>query len=108
VFKQLARRGKHAVGGFDGFKLHLVVNDHGERLACRIMPGNIDERQPVPDLTQGFTGKLIADRGAWLAPDHQDPQKQAKQAHAVNGSAVIAQAGDHRKHQRSAQKHPAD
>jgi hypothetical protein len=63
VFKQIARRGQHSMGWFDGFKLHLVVNDRGELLAFRITPGNVDDRQPVPDLTQGLTGKLIADRG---------------------------------------------
>ena len=63
VFKQIARRGKNSMGWLFGFKLHLVVNDHGEWLACRITPGNVDDRQPVPDLTQGLTGKLIADRG---------------------------------------------
>lgn len=63
VFKQIARRGKNSMGWFFGFKLHLVVNDRGELLAFRITPGNVDDRQPVPDLTQGLTGKLIADRG---------------------------------------------
>ena len=63
VFKQVARRGKTSMGWFYGFKLHLVVNDRGELLAFRITPGNVDDRQPVPDLTQGLTGKLIGDRG---------------------------------------------
>jgi hypothetical protein len=63
VFKQVARRGKNSMGWFDGFKLHLIVNDHGELLAFRITPGNVDDRQPVPDLTQGLTGKLIGERG---------------------------------------------
>jgi hypothetical protein len=63
VFKQLARRSKTSMGWFDGVKLHLVVNDCGELLACRITPGNVDDRQPVPTLTQGLTGKLIGDRG---------------------------------------------
>ena len=61
VFKQVARRGKTSMGWFDGFKLHLVVNDRGELLACRITTGNVDDRQPVPSLTKGLTGKLIGD-----------------------------------------------
>ena len=32
-------------------------------LAFRITPGNVDDREPVPELTQGLTGKLIGDRG---------------------------------------------
>ena len=63
VFKAVARRGKTSMGWFYGFKLHLVVNDRGELLAFRITPGHVDDREPVPELTQGLTGKLIGDRG---------------------------------------------
>ncbi len=63
VFKQVARRGKTSMGWFYGFKLHLVVNDRGELLAFRITPGNVDDREPVPELTRGLTGKPIGDRG---------------------------------------------
>jgi hypothetical protein len=63
VFKAVARRGKTSMGGFYGFKLPLVVNDRGELLAFRITPGNVEEREPVPERTQGLTGKLIGDRG---------------------------------------------
>ena len=63
VFKKVARRGKTSMGWFYGFKLHLVVNDRGELLAFRITPGHVDDREPVPELTQGLTGKLIGDRG---------------------------------------------
>jgi hypothetical protein len=55
VFAGLAERGKDSVDWFYGFKLHLVVNDCGDMLACR------------------FFGKLIGDKGylskhlvAWL------------------------------------------
>lgn len=63
VFKQVARRGKNSMGWFYGFKLHLVVSERGELLAFRITPGNVDDRRPVPLLTDGLTGKLIGDRG---------------------------------------------
>jgi hypothetical protein len=63
VFKAVARRGKTSMGWFYGFKLHLVVNDRGELLAFRITPGNVDDREPVPELARGLTGKLIGDRG---------------------------------------------
>ena len=63
VFKQVARRGKTSMGWFYGFKLHWVVNDCGELLAFQITPGHVDDRTPVPELTQGLTGKLIGDRG---------------------------------------------
>ena len=63
VFRKVARRGKTSMGWFYGFKLHLVVNERGELLAFRITPGNVDDRAPVPELTQGLTGKLAGDRG---------------------------------------------
>jgi hypothetical protein len=63
VFKAVARRGKTSMGGFYGFQLPLVVNDRGELLALRITPGHVDDREPVPELTPGLTGKRIGDRG---------------------------------------------
>ena len=63
VFKNVARRGKTSLGWFYGFKLHLVVNDRGELLAFQITPGNVDDRRPVDELTQGLTGKRVGDRG---------------------------------------------
>lgn len=63
VFLGLAERGKDSMGWFYGLKLHLVINDRGEILACQITPGNVDDRQPVPILCRRLFGKLIADRG---------------------------------------------
>jgi hypothetical protein len=44
VFVGLAARGKTSMGWFYGFKLHLVVNEHGEILAFQLTPGNVDDR----------------------------------------------------------------
>ena len=63
VLAEFAERGKGSMGWFYGFKLHLVINDCGELLACQITPGNIDDRTPVPTLCKHLFGKLIADRG---------------------------------------------
>jgi len=63
VFAGLAQRGKGSMGWFYGFKLHLVINECGDLLACQITPGNVDDRQPVPALCSRLFGKLIADRG---------------------------------------------
>ena len=63
VFAGLAARGKSSMGWFYGFKLHLVVNEHGEILAFQLTPGNVDDRKPVPALTKDLFGKLFADRG---------------------------------------------
>ena len=63
AFAGIARRGKTSVGWFFSFKLHLVVNDRGELLACRLTPGHVDDRTPVPQLTHGLSGRLFGDRG---------------------------------------------
>lgn len=63
VFAGWARRGKTSMGWFYGFKLHLVVNDEGELLAFCLTPGQVDDRQPVPELTKALFGQLFGDRG---------------------------------------------
>lgn len=63
VFKGIAKKAKSTIGWFFGFKLHLVINDKGELIAFKITAGNVDDRQPVPDLVTDLIGKLIADRG---------------------------------------------
>jgi len=63
VLAEFAQRGKSSMGWFYGFKLHLVINECGELLACQITPGNVDDRTPVPTLCKRLFGKLIADRG---------------------------------------------
>jgi len=68
VFQGWAARGKTSMGWFYGFKLHVVVNDRGELLAVYLTPGNIDDRQPVPHLTQHLFGKLFGDKGYLSQP----------------------------------------
>ena len=63
VFEGIAERGKGSMGWFFGLKLHLVINDCGELLACQITPGKVDDRKPVPALCKRLFGNLIADRG---------------------------------------------
>jgi len=63
VFAGWAQRGKTSVDWFYGFKLHFVVNDTGDLLALRFTPGNVDDRAPVPALTEDLWGKLFGDRG---------------------------------------------
>ena len=48
---------------FFGFKLHLVIKEHGQLLNLQLTPGNVDDRKPVPDLLQFVFGKVFADRG---------------------------------------------
>jgi hypothetical protein len=63
VFAGCARRGKTSVDWFYGFKLHLVINDCGELLGVRLTPGNMDDRQPVPEMVKKLFGKLFGDKG---------------------------------------------
>jgi len=63
LFDGLAARGKTSMGWFYGFKLHLIVNDRGELLAFRLTPGNVDDRQPLPQMARALFGKLFGDRG---------------------------------------------
>ena len=68
VFKGLARKAKSTTGWFFGFKLHLIINDHGEIMNFQLTKGNIDDRKPVPDLVENLTGKLIGDKGYLSKP----------------------------------------
>lgn len=63
VFKGLAAHGKGTMGWFYGFKLHLVVNEHGEILSFQLTPGNVDDRKPLSFLFEGLFGKVFADKG---------------------------------------------
>ena len=63
TFDGLAARGKSSMGWFYGFKLHLIVNENGELLGCKVTAGNVDDRKPVPALTEGLLGKLFGDKG---------------------------------------------
>jgi hypothetical protein len=63
VFAGLAGRGKTSMGWFFGFKLHVIVNDQGEILAFQLTPGNVDDRKPVPQMSEKLFGKLFGDRG---------------------------------------------
>ena len=40
-----------------------LKRDRGELLAFKLTPGNVDDRKPVPEMTQGIFGKLFGDRG---------------------------------------------
>jgi len=44
TFKDVAKRGKSSVGWFFGFKLHFVINAHGEIVNFTITPGNISDQ----------------------------------------------------------------
>ena len=52
------------MGWLYGFKLHIIINEHGDFRAFKITPGNIDYRRPVPDMVaKNLPGKLFGDKG---------------------------------------------
>lgn len=63
VFEGVASRGKGTMGWFYGFKLHLIVNHKGDILAAKLTPANVDDRKPVPEMTDNLFGKLYGDKG---------------------------------------------
>ena len=63
VFKGFVHWGKNSVGWYYGFKLHLIINDKGELLAFKLTAANVDDRKPVPEMTNDLFGKLFGDRG---------------------------------------------
>ena len=63
VFSSFAKSGKSSMGFFYGFKLHAIINDKGEIMALKVTKGNVDDRAPVLELTEGLIGKMFADKG---------------------------------------------
>lgn len=63
VFAGIAALGKSTKGWFYGFKLHLICNHRGDLVSCHITPGNVDDRTPLPLMTQNIFGKLFGDKG---------------------------------------------
>ncbi len=68
VFAGLAERGKDSVDWFYGFKLHVIVTDQGDLLACCLTPANVDDRRPGLQMAQRLFGKLVGDKG-YLSQD---------------------------------------
>ena len=66
VFAGKAEGSKTSMGGFYGFKLHLIINDTGDLLDVALTPGKTDDRQLLWGMNPEGTplhGKLYGDRG---------------------------------------------
>ena len=63
VFEGLAEHGKGTMGWSFGFKLHLIINHLGEIVALKLTKGNVDDRQPVSEMSESLFGKLYGDKG---------------------------------------------
>jgi hypothetical protein len=63
TFDQLAQYGKTSVGWFFGLKLHLVINDKGERIAFKLTQGHRADNKLAPSLLSQLRGLAFADKG---------------------------------------------
>ena len=65
VFNGLAQRGQCSMGWFYGFKLHLVCKELGELFSSMLIPGNVDDRDPLKNTAflENISGELIGDKG---------------------------------------------
>ena len=63
MFAGVARWGRNSLGWCYGCKLHLLITDVGELLACRLTVTNVDARVPVPALVAKVQGKVFGDCG---------------------------------------------
>lgn len=79
VFAGLARRGRGSMGWRFGFKLHLVVNDAGELLACCLTPAHRHDVRLLPKLTKRLFGKLFGDKGYLSQPMFEQLLQQGVQ-----------------------------
>ena len=79
VMAEFADRGKTSVDWFYGFKLYLIINDQGELLEVKITVGNVDDRDPVPELTHALFRKRFANQGYISQPLFEQPRKQGAQ-----------------------------
>lgn len=69
TFRGSAARGKTSMGWFYGFKLHIVINGHGEIIDFEITPGNIADNNEslLKKITLKIWGKLLGDKGYLLS-----------------------------------------
>jgi len=65
VFKGLAKKGKTSMGWFFGFKVHFLINHHGEIINFCITSGNVSDcnEKIIDKLTKNIFGKLFGDKG---------------------------------------------
>ncbi len=61
----MAKVGKSTVGGFFGFKLHLIINDKGEILSFYLSQGNTSDSNAkiITRMTKEIFGKMFGDKG---------------------------------------------
>lgn len=65
VFEGVATKGKTSTGWFFGLKLHLVINNLGQIMACDLTPGNVadNNHEQLKKLLNALDGYCVGDKG---------------------------------------------
>jgi hypothetical protein len=63
TFKGIAERGKHSMGWFYGFKLHLSINNKGELMNICVTKGNKSDVSVLRKLLKNLQGLAVGDKG---------------------------------------------
>jgi hypothetical protein len=63
VFKGITEIGMSSKGWFNGFKLHLIINEIGQIQGVKLTKGNVDDRTPVMSMVKHVKGLLFGDKG---------------------------------------------
>lgn len=79
VFKGIANRGKHSMGWFFGFKLHLVINHKGESMSFCFTKGNQSDLSILKSLFKNLKGLAAGDKGYISKQKTEELAKQGLQ-----------------------------
>ncbi|UCG35574.1 MAG: IS982 family transposase [Candidatus Omnitrophota bacterium] len=79
VFKGIAERGKHSMGWFFGFKLHLAINHKGELMNFCFTIGNKSDLSVLRFLLKNLKGLAAGDKGYISKQKTEELTKQGLQ-----------------------------
>lgn len=75
LLKRSARIGKNLAGFYFGFKLHFLMDMHGQPLNFRVTAANVDDRRALRTMLDGFRGTVVGDKGYLSAQLSKDLAK---------------------------------
>jgi hypothetical protein len=63
TFAEIAKHGYTSIGCFFGFKLHIVINNHGQLMAFKITRGNVNDAKASESILEKLSGLAFGDKG---------------------------------------------
>lgn len=63
TFAEIAEHGYTSIGCFFGFKLHIVINNHGQLIAFKITRGNVNDAKASVSILEKLKGLAFGDKG---------------------------------------------